>query len=1294
MDNSSITSHSRSNRPPLRDASNRANIPRRPKQQPQAPPSSPPIQKQLMSIQSSDHPGPDDSPNPEQTPTPPGTTAENKRISMVVDSQPNSNRNSAISTTSTASGKSRRKTHIGPWQLGKTLGKGATGRVRLAKHALTGQTAAIKIVSKKSAAMAQSQSIAAMDKNIELSTCVPGGRVIPCGIEREVVIMKLIEHPNIINLYDVWENRGELYLVLEYVEGGELFDYVSESGPLPEIEAVRLFRQIIAGLSYCHRFNICHRDLKPENILLDSNCNIKLADFGMAALQPAGHWLNTSCGSPHYASPEIIYGQRYHGDKADIWSCGIILFAMLAGYLPFDGGDLPNTLRLVKKGEYVFPPWLSPEAMNLVQRILQKQPDERITINDMWNHPLLKKYEKHHLVMSSEGASLGPPPPLSEKDCGKRINRRQDIDMELLRSLQTLWHGSKAEELISRLLSDEINHEKMFYHALAKFRDEQLEHYEGPPMGYSTSDYHHISKPVVKPQLRIPSSRQQGQSWRRSQFSIATDRSGYKDSPYNEPPKSARTIASYDPYRSSRTPISDPQVEFANVIIHRQSSESQGIGNPGGCAEMNESRAHLTANGPLSKDRSSFGRSSSVNGSRWDNYRKGSMVSFQSRSSIASSRRRAKGFAASRSTSYKRNVQFRHTRKRSTGRNTPQKIGVAQTHSQYSLSPDFTGRDGRLTARGNRLSLSSDRFSSPTLPTPPPPVRTRKSPGNGDELDVAKHRVSGQYWKDEARKVSTELGKICEEAFNRTSVSSSFNSVHTSTARHSDSPPTSVSTPGDICRLEEQYKMRPLPEPPAESFGSYTVRELAETRRRLIEHSFQASVEGLPQYLSEVIAHLDRLIGNELTPDPDKNITTIPETSEPAHESYLPSISEDDIFQDCTAMIEDIQRQPNKLKTQPPKIGNWEPSKTIRIVPPSPVPAMDTIKPLTIRKKSSQYSTHKDGSVDSLGRRTPVPISGNESSVSVPTSRRSSAARFYAGLEPIEEHPKSPRWSDARSSGESRKWTWFKHKPQLSQDEIPPPPPTKDISPSPTPQANPELGKRKSVLSLETMTQAPKVIKAASPEKPKGRFWLFGRKKTQKQKPVHEIAKGKLPVNDLDDGTQSMLSLAATAPETPTSPSQASSQNNNNNVKPEQRRPSSQNWFARFFHLKPASKTLAFSVSKTRARKEIVKILQEWKKYGMEDIKFDKETNIVTGRVAEINFLRLSPVELSGEFFTVLEHGRHANLSLLHLKQERGAASSFHKVVDTLQIVLKQRGLLIDDSAKAKKMMKVLNMRA
>lgn len=183
-------------RPPLSDATNRVNLHEtlgvdQPSQR-----SEPVKSSDMMSIATS--------------PLSPNENGRNSYLSPLVDSPAGSNRNS-VSAASILSGKGKRKTHVGPWQLGKTLGKGATGRVRLAKHAVTGQTAAVKIVSKKSAAMVQSESIAAMDRSVRHFT-EGGTRPMPCGIEREVVIMKLIEHPNVISLYDVWENRGELYV--------------------------------------------------------------------------------------------------------------------------------------------------------------------------------------------------------------------------------------------------------------------------------------------------------------------------------------------------------------------------------------------------------------------------------------------------------------------------------------------------------------------------------------------------------------------------------------------------------------------------------------------------------------------------------------------------------------------------------------------------------------------------------------------------------------------------------------------------------------------------------------------------------------------------------------------------------------------------------------------------------------------------------------------------------------------------------------------------------------------------
>ena len=248
------------------------------------------------------------------------------------------------------------------------------------------------------------------------------------------------------------------YLVLEYVEGGELFDHILSNVRLPEPEAIRIFRQMIAALSYCHRFSICHRDLKPENILLDRNRNIKIVDFGMAALQPANKWLKTSCGSPHYASPEVILSQYYRGDKADIWSCGVILFVMLTGTLPFDcptGSDWHGVIDAVLTGVYAFPQGLSREAEDLIFKMLQRDPKRRIPIKHMWDHPLLKKYENLDSTDENGKRYIGPAPPLTRHDCGLPLKHRANVDAELLRNLQNLWHGATEEEVAERLLSEE-----------------------------------------------------------------------------------------------------------------------------------------------------------------------------------------------------------------------------------------------------------------------------------------------------------------------------------------------------------------------------------------------------------------------------------------------------------------------------------------------------------------------------------------------------------------------------------------------------------------------------------------------------------------------------------------------------------------------------------------------------------------------------------------------------------------------------------------------------------------------
>lgn len=246
---------------------------------------------------------------------------------------------------------------------------------------------------------------------------------------------------------------------MEFVEGGELFSYIHEQSGLIEIHTVHIFRQIIAALIYCHRINIHHRDLKPENILLDrESMTVKLVDFGMAALQPTGKKLTTPCGSPHYAAPEVIKTTSYDGAKADVWSCGVILYVLLTGTPPFNysGEDrhLKNLFQDIAAAKYVLPDTLSMEAQDLIKRILIPDPKRRISLDEIWTHPFLRKY-KHELGFVGERAHIdhwtGPLPAIEE---WTKLDGTT-IDQEILRYLRTLWHSEKKETIIERLMNNE-----------------------------------------------------------------------------------------------------------------------------------------------------------------------------------------------------------------------------------------------------------------------------------------------------------------------------------------------------------------------------------------------------------------------------------------------------------------------------------------------------------------------------------------------------------------------------------------------------------------------------------------------------------------------------------------------------------------------------------------------------------------------------------------------------------------------------------------------------------------------
>eukprot|EP00731_Ephydatia_muelleri_P017625 Em0010g723a len=254
------------------------------------------------------------------------------------------------------------------YELHETLGAGGFAKVKEGVHRLTGEKVAIKI----------------MDK-------VMLGHDLP-RVYREIRALKKLHHQHICQMFQVIETERMIYVVLEYCPGGELFDYIVAKERLSEREARSFFRQILASIHYVHQMGFIHRDLKPENLLLDEDSHIKLIDFGLVA-EPDSTMdlLQTCCGSPAYAAPELIKGGPYIGTKADVWSLGVLLYALLNGFLPFDDDHTPVLYKLIQKGEYEIPGWLSPGSIDIIAQLLQTEPDLRISVEDLLRHPWIMK---------------------------------------------------------------------------------------------------------------------------------------------------------------------------------------------------------------------------------------------------------------------------------------------------------------------------------------------------------------------------------------------------------------------------------------------------------------------------------------------------------------------------------------------------------------------------------------------------------------------------------------------------------------------------------------------------------------------------------------------------------------------------------------------------------------------------------------------------------------------------------------------------------------------------------------
>ncbi|OBZ67823.1 Serine/threonine-protein kinase HSL1 [Grifola frondosa] len=429
--------------------------------------------------------------------------------------------------------------YVGPWIIGECVGKGASGRVKIARHRRTGQLAAIKILPLQP--FVNSRASLATQAKTEKQRL---------GVDREITMMKLMNHPNIMRIYDVYEGDKELYLILEYVEGGELFDFLVNRGRLPPLEALAYFKQIVYGLNYAHTFSIIHRDLKPENILIHSLNPplIKIADWGMAAFAPPSLQLETSCGSPHYASPEIVNGHKYSGTATDIWSCGVILYALLTGRLPFDDKNVRTLLTKVKIGKYDMPSFVDPLAKDLLSRMLVVDVAKRITMAEVLAHPWLESL--------TPGITYVSAPPVSE--LAKPLPSALHIDRDLFESLCVIWGRHADSEVIKADLLSAAGKgtlAKAFYFLLQKHREKAMEEH-GILM--DIDEVLSAEGKVVTKQYAAPRAKKVGhlevQDLNRPQSSL--------------PLRSNRAA----PGASSRTPSPNGLVVYTDVLMERTPS--------------------------------------------------------------------------------------------------------------------------------------------------------------------------------------------------------------------------------------------------------------------------------------------------------------------------------------------------------------------------------------------------------------------------------------------------------------------------------------------------------------------------------------------------------------------------------------------------------------------------------------------------------------------------------------------------------------------------------------------------
>ncbi|XP_047312097.1 CBL-interacting serine/threonine-protein kinase 11-like [Impatiens glandulifera] len=314
-----------------------------------------------------------------------------------------------------------KNTLFGKYEIGKLLGCGAFAKVYHARSIATGQSVAVKVINKS--------------KITNTS-----------NIKREISIMRRLHHPHIVKLYEVLATKSKIYVVIEFVKGGELFTRVAK-GRFDEETGRKYFQQLISAVGFCHSRGIYHRDLKPENILIDENGYLKVSDFGLSAatdqIRQDG-MLHTICGTPSYVAPDILVKKGYDGAKVDIWSCGIILYVLTAGYLPFNDPNLMEMYRKIYKGEYQCPKWMSSDLKRFLSRLLDTNPATRITVDQIFQDPWFRKdYKEVSFPASDDQFTLKPD---EEDRTGFSLNAFNIISFSSGLDLSCLFDDSSSSE--------------------------------------------------------------------------------------------------------------------------------------------------------------------------------------------------------------------------------------------------------------------------------------------------------------------------------------------------------------------------------------------------------------------------------------------------------------------------------------------------------------------------------------------------------------------------------------------------------------------------------------------------------------------------------------------------------------------------------------------------------------------------------------------------------------------------------------------------------------------------------